>query len=62
MQHIQYAEKLQSLLKIEKAIGNAEKVLGSPEQRPPAARPEQAVTEAKKQLDQAWSHHLTKRW
>ncbi|SFP97895.1 hypothetical protein [Salibacterium halotolerans] len=62
MQHILNTEKLQSLLKIEQAVGNAEKMLNTPEAPSSAGQKEQAVKQAKAQLDRAWKYHLNRRW
>ncbi|MFD2704584.1 hypothetical protein [Salibacterium lacus] len=62
MHYIQNAEDLQTLLKIEQAIGNAEKMLNVPEEPASPEPKEQAINQAKKQLDRAWDYHLYRRW
>ncbi|MFZ4452467.1 hypothetical protein [Salibacterium aidingense] len=61
MERIQEEQKIQSLRKIEKAIGNAEKALQSPNGQPLSSKPEDAIIQAKRQLNMAWNYRLTQR-
>ncbi|WP_185819881.1 hypothetical protein [Salibacterium salarium] len=56
MERIQKEQCLHSLQKIEKAIGNAEKALQSPDKQS-ISQPLQSLIQAKQKLNLAWDYH-----